>query len=308
MIKVSVIVPVYKVPLEYLRECFDSLLAQTTQECEFIIISDGAPDAECSVCEEYAARDPRFNFFRREHAGVSATRNYGIEQADGEYVAFLDSDDWLDSSALKEYYDKASQSNCDILCFNYYETSKKNNRLKKQTLKNMSPQVLLKRIISGEIFGGICSRIISKSFIDCHSLKFPQNIGYCEDVIFWVSSLLKSPKLQYLNKAFYHYNLDNDASISRYYTIDKYTERKKYIAALKELLPRNYEKEINTAAFLVKMEAKAHGLLTAKEFMNFEPSKTSTILKGDIPFITKIYMLVQTIILSLFNKTYKEYI
>lgn len=308
MIKVSVIVPVYKVPLEYLRECFDSLLAQTTQECEFIIISDGAPDAECSVCEEYAARDPRFNFFRREHAGVSATRNYGIEQAEGEYVAFLDSDDWLDSSALKEYYDKASQSNCDILCFNYYETSKKNNRLKKQTLKNMSPQVLLKRIISGKIFGGICSRIIRKSFIDCHSLKFPQNIGYCEDVIFWVSSLLKSPKLQYLNKAFYHYNLDNDASISRYYTIDKYTERKKYIAALKELLPRNYEREINTAAFLVKMEAKAHGLLTANEFMNFEPSKTSTILKGDIPFITKIYMLVQTIILSLFNKTYKEYI
>lgn len=308
MIKISVIVPVYKVSLVFLRRCFDSLLAQTMQECEFIVVSDGAPEEERSICEEYAIIDCRFKFYQKMHAGVSVARNFGIDQAEGEYVAFLDSDDWLDSSALEEYYAQAFQSNCDILNFNYFETSNNNNILKKQTLKNLNSLVLLKQIISGEIFGGICSRIIRKDFIVKNSLVFPQNIGYCEDVIFWISSLLKSPKLQYLNKAFYHYNLDNDNSISRNYTIEKYIERKKYIAALKELLPRNYEKEINTAAFLVKMEAKAHGLLTAKEFMNFEPSKTSTILKGDIPFITKIYMLVQTIILSLFNKTYKEYI
>ena len=81
MIKVSVIVPVYKVPLKYLRACLDSLTAQTLQECEFIVVSDGAPEAECAICAEYAGKDSRLKFFRREHAGVSATRNYGIEKA-----------------------------------------------------------------------------------------------------------------------------------------------------------------------------------------------------------------------------------
>ena len=99
-IKVSVVIPVYRTPLEYLRACLDSLVAQTMQECEFIVVSDGAPEAECSICEEYAARDCRIKFFRREHAGVSATRNYGMAQALGKYISFVDSDDWIDANIL----------------------------------------------------------------------------------------------------------------------------------------------------------------------------------------------------------------
>ena len=116
-IKVSVVVPVYKVPLEYLRVCLDSLAAQTLQECEFIVVSDGAPEAECSICEEYANKDSRFKYFRREHAGVSVTRNFGIEQAQGEYISFVDSDDYVKQNYLS--FLSQLQISPDIIFFNF---------------------------------------------------------------------------------------------------------------------------------------------------------------------------------------------
>ena len=126
MIKVSVIVPVYKVPLEYLRACLDSLTAQTMQECEFIIVSDGAPEAECSICDEFATKDSRFKFFKQEHAGVSAARNFGIEQAQGEYIIFVDADDWIKSETCEITYTFAKDNNSDIVLFDYIPIGNQN--------------------------------------------------------------------------------------------------------------------------------------------------------------------------------------
>ena len=110
MIKISIITPVYKVPLDFLRICFDSLAAQTMQESEFIIVSDGASEEECALCEEYRIKDSRFKFFKRKHAGVSATRNYGIKQAQGEYITFVDSDDWINPDSCTNSYKYAKET------------------------------------------------------------------------------------------------------------------------------------------------------------------------------------------------------
>ena len=128
-IKVSIIVPVYKVPLEYLRDCLDSLNAQTLQECEFIVVSDGAPEAECSICEEYAAKDSRFKFFKREHAGVSATRNFGIKQALGEYISFVDSDDWIERDYTSILASLKNNPDVVFFSFNYHKTKKRRYNL-----------------------------------------------------------------------------------------------------------------------------------------------------------------------------------
>ena len=113
----SIIIPVYKVPLEYLRACFDSLVAQTMQESEFIIVSDGAPEAECSVCEEFTKKDSRFKFYKCNHAGVSAARNFGINQVQGEYITFVDSDDKITPNFCSSIYNKAYKWDSDILLF-----------------------------------------------------------------------------------------------------------------------------------------------------------------------------------------------
>ena len=117
-IKVSVIVPVYNV-LEYLRTCLDSLVAQTMCECEFIVVSDGASEAECSICEEYVAKDSRFKFFRRNHGGLAAVKNFGMTQAQGEYISFVDSDDWIAPDILKDAYELSRKTNSDVTFWNY---------------------------------------------------------------------------------------------------------------------------------------------------------------------------------------------
>jgi glycosyltransferase involved in cell wall biosynthesis len=282
------------------------LTDQILQECEFIIVLDGAPEAESSICENHAARDSRFRLFRREHAGVSATRNYGIKQVQGEYIAFVDSDDWIDKSMLQEVYAFAKKNNSDILTMDFYETKNKIDILRNQKPLSVAPLSILHQILIGKMFGGMPIRIIKKDFYDKHPTKFLESIGYCEDVLFWAQFLQEQPKIDYLNKAFYHYVQDNNNSITHDFTTDKYKERKKFIQALKDILPKTFERDINMAAFNVKMEAMKNKLLTPAEYLSFERTRLDTLLRSNQTWVTKVYLLLHSIFLAIFNKTYKE--
>ena len=98
---ISVIVPIYKVE-QYLRQCVDSILNQTHSALEVILVDDGSPDGSGKICDEYAARDSRVRVIHKKNGGLSDARNAGIEIARGDYIAFVDSDDWLDIDALKK--------------------------------------------------------------------------------------------------------------------------------------------------------------------------------------------------------------
>lgn len=308
MIKVSVIVPVYKVPLEYLRACLDSLNAQTMQECEFIIVSDGAPEAECAICAEYAGKDSRLKFFRREHAGVSATRNYGIEKAQGEYITFVDSDDWIAPTMLEEIFSFAKKNPSDIVTMDFFISQNGKDFLRKQKPKILNAEWMLRQILLGNLFGGMPIRMIKKAFYDSHVVLFRKNIEYCEDVVFWSEFLQYEPQISYFGKAFYHYVQDNNGSITRNYTPEKYRERKKIIRILKEILPPSFEDCINMAAFNVKMQAMRNKLLTPADYNSFEKTRLSTLFHSNQNWITKTYLLLHATLLSIFNKSYKEYL
>ena len=308
MIKVSVIVPVYKVPLKYLRACLDSLTAQTLQECEFIVVSDGAPEAECAICAEYAGKDSRLKFFRREHTGVSATRNYGIEQAQGEYISFVDSDDWIAPTMLEEIFSFAKKNPSDIVTMDFFISQNGKDFLRKQKPKILNAEWMLRQILLGNLFGGMQIRMIKKVFYDSHVVLFRKNIEYCEDVVFWSEFLQYEPQISYFGKAFYHYVQDNNGSITRNYTPEKYRERKKVIRILKEILPPSFEDCINMAAFNVKMQAMRNKLLTPADYNSFEKTRLSTLFHSNQNWITKTYLLLHATLLSIFNKSYKEYL
>lgn len=119
-IKVSVIVPVYNME-RHLRRCLDSLLAQSLDDFEIICVDDGSTDSSGEILSEYAQKDERFEFIAQENRSAGAARNTGMKKASGEYLIFLDSDDFFDKDLLKKTYEKAKQDNSDIVLFGGYE-------------------------------------------------------------------------------------------------------------------------------------------------------------------------------------------
>jgi len=123
MPKVSVIIPVYNVE-EYLRECLDSVVNQTLQDIEIICVNDGSPDNSLAILEEYAKKDERIRIINKENGGVSSARNCAIPLVQGEYIGFVDSDDWIDLDFYEKLYNTAKEYNAEIACANLLRVSK----------------------------------------------------------------------------------------------------------------------------------------------------------------------------------------
>ncbi|MDY6331775.1 MAG: glycosyltransferase family 2 protein [Fibrobacter sp.] len=227
MLAVSFIVPVYKVPLEYLRTCLNSLIAQTMQECEFILVSDGAPEAECSICEEYATKDSRFKFFKQKHAGVSAARNYGIEQSQGDYIIFVDSDDQVDKALCSSIYSRAKKWDSDIILFEYSHKNK--SKIFSHSIYNTD----IPGITSSErnhlinevcfatknyslILLGVCCKAYKRTFLNKNKLTFDTRFCYSEDQFFCLNTLLKTKKISYIASALYQQNYRIDSASFSY--------------------------------------------------------------------------------------------
>lgn len=216
-VKVSIIVPVYKTPLEYLRACFNSFIAQTMRECEFIVVSDGAPEAECSVCEEYASKDKRFKFSKQEHAGVSATRNYGIEKAQGEYITFVDADDWIEPETCKITYFFAKQNNSDIVFWDLFLEKPGKERVSTefccQDIKKLSKKDIStfcdsiihcpnRNLLVPPLT--VC-KLIKRNCIQSHNIKFDSRLSRGEDRVFNFQIMVHTDNVAYLKKTLYHY-------------------------------------------------------------------------------------------------------
>lgn len=118
---VSAIVPIYKTPEKYLRQCIESVLAQTYDNFQLILVDDGSPDDSGAICEEYAARDTRVVVLHQKNQGVSAARNTGLYRADGQFLTFLDSDDFLESNAWEVAVSSLTSYNADVAVFGWVD-------------------------------------------------------------------------------------------------------------------------------------------------------------------------------------------
>ena len=122
---ISIIVPIYNVE-NYLRMCLDSIQNQTYKNFECLLINDGSPDNSAKICREYVAKASRFRYFEKENEGLSSARNYGIDRAEGSFITFVDSDDWLESTCLEILSEKKNQYDADIVvsCYCIYDEEK----------------------------------------------------------------------------------------------------------------------------------------------------------------------------------------
>lgn len=221
-LKVSVIIPVYKVPLEYLRACLDSLTAQTLQECEFVIVSDGAPEAECSICEEYTQKDVRFKFFKQKHAGVSATRNFGINQVQGEYITFVDADDTLFSkNVLYEAYKISQNNNSEISLFSWIQNNKIHQILWDHDIANLSSheiKICLEQNIhiQNSFFSAVMgAKLYKRDFIIKNKILFNEQCVIGEDRVFNFKAFSFASRISFSQTIFYNYVINRESATQK---------------------------------------------------------------------------------------------
>ena len=184
MAKISVIIPVYNVE-EYLRECLDSVINQTLSDLEIICINDGSEDSSLEILKEYEAKDKRIKVIDKKNEGLSATRNLGIEIATGEYISFVDSDDYLDLNFYEKLYIAAKKHDADIACTNLYRFSnKKKYYLVKYHFKRCTQSPRLKYILAQVPYNNyVMNKIYERKKLQKSNVRFEEGI-YFEDIEF----------------------------------------------------------------------------------------------------------------------------
>lgn len=256
--------PVYNAE-KYLHRAVESILNQTMQEWELIIIDDGSRDSSPRICDEYAARDARIRVIHKANAGVSAARQDGIDAAQGEYTIHADSDDWVEPTMLEELYAKAKSEKADMVICDYYT-----NTLDKQTLNIQKPTDVMDntqtiRDLFQQLHGSCWNKLVARACYTEYGIRFPEGLNYCEDQLTIVRLLLHPIKVTYLNRAFYHY-FDNPSSITRNYQRGQYETRQTFIHLLQSVLPTHLQPAImSKVEFGVYLEAVIYQVLAPEE-------------------------------------------
>ena len=244
--KISVIIPVYNAE-STLRRCVDSVLSQTFTDFECLLINDGSKDKSGEICDEYAAKDSRVRVFHKENGGVSSARNIGLDNMRGEWVSFVDSDDYIDSNYLKFMHDEAIRSDCSVVVCDFIEVKKASIRYCDAfdwsgnhpiDINTSSNSTLLNQAICYST-GVVWNTLISCALIKKHNLRFDITLKYGEDTLFILEVFANSPKLFHLKNALYTYDRRNETSAMNNITIEYSINQLYALLQLRDYLVKN---------------------------------------------------------------------
>ncbi|MDO4628487.1 MAG: glycosyltransferase [Planctomycetia bacterium] len=211
--KVSVIIPVYNAQ-DYLRECLDSVVNQTVRDMEIICVNDGSTDGSGTILEEYATRDSRFIVVSQENAGLSATRNRGLELARGEFVSFLDSDDFFERDMLEKTLWILENPEIDVVLFFFQKFGKDYRTPKKKCLPCVKPiyeEMWEKLNVIASMFGVVWNQVYRREFLEKYQIRFLEGCLY-EDTHFSAKCAYYSRKLAVLPEVLCHYRIGSGFS------------------------------------------------------------------------------------------------
>ena len=267
MPKISIIVPVYKVE-KYLRRCLDSIVAQSFPDWECILVDDGSPDNSGKICDEYAGKDVRFKAIHQESAGVSAARNKGLDEAKGEWIGFVDSDDWIEQDMLSDMLLLGQKDNSDIVVCGYRTTGIGND-------VQFFPNDFDFGFMVDNFHSG--TRIVKNIYIKKNQITFPEKITLAEDWWYNYQLCVYNPKQSVVNKIFYNY-FQNSESV------------------MHSLSKKNIMDAINITKFADTFPVKNEDLLTNRKI----------ICKFQILTNTKDFKLYRTIFPEVDKKIWKQ--
>ncbi len=231
---ISIIVPVYNVE-PYLERCINSILGQTYANLEILLINDGSTDNSGVICDEYAKKDTRIKVVHKNNGGVSSARNLGLEVATGEYIGFIDSDDYIEPTMFEELYNKAKTENADMAICGFKQVhvngiTKVNNVdftiswEKENIIKNYFTQGVVKELMYAPV-----NKLYKKTFIG--NLRFCEKYRMGEDILFLFQCIEKMNKIACVDGVFYNYVMRENSAMTSPFS----QKRLEYIYAIREI-------------------------------------------------------------------------
>ena len=231
---VSVIIPVYRAEA-YLEQCMDSVLKQTLREIEIILVDDGSPDRCPEMCDRYAVQDHRVRVIHQKNAGVSAARNAGIDAAQGDWIMFVDADDWLELNGIEVLYQQTKEVMCDLIIGSYFRTymdcetyaGKENTETFHLfpapeytkhlmagcfTAASRNPQLFPAEMKDMPSCTGPVAKLYRRDFLKKECLYFDEDMKFHEDLMFNLRIMNIAQNVCFFNAPVYHYRIRNGST------------------------------------------------------------------------------------------------
>lgn len=221
---VSVIIPVYNTE-KYLDRCINSVLAQTLSDIEVLLIDDGSTDGSGKKCDDYARKDKRIHVIHTSNQGVSHARNRGLEQAKGEYISFIDSDDWIDSDMIATLYRLMQTHHADLSTCGYIIEDENGSiiyNIKEKAIYTLNKWDAIYSLFHDKYYkykGNLWDKLYNKSIIERQQLKFNEKIYYNEDRLFIFQYLNGCQSMAYTTIPYYHYIMRDTSATNLYQKI-----------------------------------------------------------------------------------------
>lgn len=285
--KVSIIVPIYNAE-KYLSNCIDSILHQTYKNIEIILVNDGSTDSSIEICEEYAEKDKRIIIINKKNAGVSSTRNDGISISTGEYIQFVDCDDYIEYNMTEKLVEQM-KTNADLVICGYKSVyiGKKNSTIE----NHISPvigQYKKNEVVNylGELFKNyfinpIWNKLYNTNIIRSHNLRFIEDINMGEDLLFNLEYISACSSIKIINESLYHYLNFNNGSLTASYKKNLFINQKMLFSKVREfLIENNYYTETNKKYIEVSYTDSVVGCL--ENLFHSQSNLTSKIRKENI--------------------------
>lgn len=208
---ISIIVPVFNAE-KYLTKCLDSILGQTYKNIELLLINDGSTDGSPAICDKYAKTDKRVKVLHKENGGVSSARNMGLELGKGDFVSFVDADDWLELDAISRIIQNISEYNCDAVIFEYSivdENNLKQHKNHAHLQGVMNTEKAVECTIS-PVSRFVWSKVFSRKILE--GIKFDNSIHFGEDTLFACEALSNAKSVYYMAEPVYNYYQSSESA------------------------------------------------------------------------------------------------
>lgn len=244
---VSIIVPVFNVEA-YIDRCIKSLVEQKYRELQIILVNDGSKDGSLEICELWAKRDARIQIINQDNSGVSVARNRGLDIAQGEWVCFVDGDDYLSTNMISTMIDSIKRQNLDMLMCGYTTNNDEALTVKHffigdQRFSEKNYGDLIRMCVGIDLtrqgkltnIGVPWAKLYRKSFISKHELRFDPELRRMQDMIFTIQVLCRNPRVAYIDQPLYYYCMRMDSAIHKY-TANYHVTANRILSTLESVL------------------------------------------------------------------------